>query len=173
MQPPPRLKSPREVFERVITAPLDFLLGRLEPEQAPDPAPPPATTTLSPPRVEGPGCGAAERTLTVMAHLLGVASDWGGAGVLRFDVDNLAFAARGARIMGDVELAEDLLLWKDRITQIRSPEQATKALPEFMGVAERAWQLGVECGQNQEAVRKALAALDGINQGKIKVKGAG
>ena len=38
---PPRLKSPREVFERVLTAPLDFLLGQLAPAKTEEPPPPP------------------------------------------------------------------------------------------------------------------------------------
>jgi hypothetical protein len=108
---------------------------------APPPLPPPRPAV-----VIRPGCTAADESLTILGHLQGLAAGWGGSGVLKLDTDRLETAALGADRMGDKETATQLRDFKERLSNIKDPDQAREAAQDFVPIVQRTWSLGMTCG---------------------------
>jgi hypothetical protein len=121
------------------------------------------------PRVEKPGCTAADETLLVHAYLDRLAAGEQGFGVLAIGKQRLEAAAQGARERGREDLAGEILAVADDLPSVQSPERAREVLRRLEPIIPETWELGRTCkaASNPALVSRAQELANDVRDGKV------
>jgi hypothetical protein len=154
---------PRDYYRRPV------YIAPVQPAGAPRSVPQVRAVVHSPalvsprPRIDRPGCTAADDAAVALFHLNGLARGNGGFGVLRVSKERLETAAAAAEGLRQHEIAAEYRAIAIEMPSVHTPEEA-QALHDRLEpvVYERSWDLGRKCkgaiDPEDMAEIKALAA---------------
>lgn len=169
-QPPlPRFMLPVDEIAEPAPAPTLPPIPRL-PEQTTERAPAPTVADQVEREIQKPGCLAADRTLLAYMHLACLSRGWGGFGVLRQTAPLIGDAMGAARFLGEHQFADELEAILQDMARVKDIDGARRLVDRLEPVVRQAWDLGVRCGKTLGAMHKALATLDAIKAGQLKVR---